>query len=156
MQSVRSLRDAITQQHLDAESKRILADSLMKSAEQHEANGDDVRAKLDRDSAERYLRDLSVIENNIANYESEVMKREQKAKEIEKRIEALHERFKHDLQRLEKDKQSIGIGVLTGTEREVIRRGLNNRNINSKEKDLQKHYDHDLQKLIDEQKLILG
>lgn len=156
MQSVSSLRDAINQQHTAAESKRILADSLIKSAEQREANGDDVRAKLDRDSAERYLRDIDAIEKNIANYESEVMKREQKAREIEKRIATLNERYKHDLGRLENDKKSIKEDITMGNDAAVMMDTLKNKRIDNKEEELQKNHDRELQKLIDEQKLVLG
>ncbi len=156
MQSVSTLRNTINHQLTDVESKRILVDSLVKSAEQHEANGDDVRARLDRESAERYLRDLSTIENNIAGYESEITKREQKAREIEKRIDDLNQHFKRDLEQLEKDKNSVAMSVLAGSDIEAIKRKVKNKDIDKKEEELQKHYDHNLQKLINEQKLVLG
>lgn len=157
MLSVTSLRNAIHQQLADAESKRKLAESLMKQAEDHATRGDYARAQLDRNSAERYLRDLKGIENTIAGYEAEIMRRELKAKDIDKRINDLEQHFKHDAEQLEKEK-GIGVGgTLIGSplEAELLRRQLKNKGIDSKIVDLQKHYRHDIEQLENEKHSLL-
>ena len=156
MPSVASLRNTISQQQSDAQSKRKLAEDLMRSADEHAARGDEVRAKLDRDSAERYLRDLSGIENTVAGYEREITKREQKAREIDKRIDDLGRRFEHDLEQLEKEKESVREALLAYSDLEVASRMIKNRSIDHKESELHKHYKRDLAKLEQEKRDLLG
>lgn len=156
MLSVSSLRNAINQQLSDAENKRRQAESLMKRAEEHAASGDYARAQLDRDSAERYMRDVHGIEGTIAGYEIEIQRRQLKARNIDKQIDDLEHHFKHNLEQLEKEKLSISVGVLTGEDAEILRRQLKNKGIDSKIDDLVKHHKHDLEQLEREKNDLIG
>lgn len=156
MLSVSSLRNAIGQQLADAETKRKQAESLMKRAEEHAASGDYARAQLDRDSAERYMRDVHGIEGTIAGYEIEIQRRQLKARDIDKQIDDLEQHFKHNLEQLEKEKLSVGVGVLTGEDAEILRRQLKNRGIDNKISDLEKHHNHDLEQLQRDKNDLLG
>lgn len=156
MLSVNSLRDAINQQLSDAESKRKLIESLTRSADDHEARGDETKAKLDRDSAERYQRDLDVIEGTIAAYQRDIEHRESKALEIDKRIDELTQRFEHDIQQLEDDKKNVKVAVVALSESEAARWQYQNMRISSKEEDVRKHYERELDRLQREKANLLG
>lgn len=157
MPSVISLRDVINQQLSDLESKRKLATDLMNSAAEHEARGDEVKAKLDRDSAERYLRDVEGIEKTIAGYQSDIQHREQKAAEIDRRIADLKARFDRDFKALDDDKESILAGLAqTGNNFDAARRAIKDRNLNNKQQQLEKDFHRDLDKLEREKQMILG
>ena len=157
MPSVISLRDVINQQLSDLESKRKLATDLMNSAAEHEARGDEVKAKLDRDSAERYLRDVEGIEKTIAGYQSDIQHREQKAAEIDRRIADLRARFDRDFKALDDDKESILAGLAqNGNNFDAARRAIKDRNLNKKQQQLEKDFHRDLDKLEREKQMILG
>lgn len=156
MLSIASLKNAINKELAEADSKRQLADSLMTNAQQHESRGDAVRAKLDHDSAQRYLRDLEGIEHIIAGYEAEIAHREQKAREIDKKIDDLNRRFEHDIQQLEGDKGSVVRTLVMGTERQAIQREFKNKAIDNKEQELRRKYQRELDHLQSEKRNILG
>lgn len=156
MLSLASLKDAIKNQLADAESKRSLAESLMKKAEDHEAREDHARAKIDRDSAERYLRDVKVIEDTIAGYETEIIQREQKITEIDKQISELTQRHEHNLEQLEGEKKSVKLAILTMPELEAAQRQVQNSRIDNKQEELQKHYQRDLDRLQRERANLAG
>lgn len=157
MPSVASLRDVITQQQSDLESKRKLADDLMRSSAEHEARGDDVKAKLDRESAERYLRDADGIASTIAGYESDIQRREQKAAEIEQRIADLKSRFDREFKELESEKESVLAGFAQSNDNfEAAKRAVKDRNLNNKQQQLEKDFHRDLDKLERERQLVLG
>jgi chromosome segregation ATPase len=157
MPSVASLRDVITQQQSDLESKRKLADDLMRSSAEHEARGDDVKAKLDRESAERYLRDADGIASTIAGYESDIQRREQKAAEIEQRIAELKSRFDREFKELESEKESVLAGFAQSNDNfEAAKRAVKDRNLNNKQQQLEKDFHRDLDKLERERQLVLG
>lgn len=157
MPSVISLRDVINQQQSDLESKRKLASDLMNSAAEHEARGDEVKAKLDRDSAERYLRDVEGIEKTIAGYQSDIQHREQKAAEIDRRIADLRARFDRDFKALDDDKESILAGLAQNSNNfDAARRAIKDRNLNNKQQQLEKDFHRDLDKLEREKQMILG
>jgi hypothetical protein len=157
MPSVASLRDVITQQQSDLESKRKLADDLMRSSAEHEARGDDVKAKLDRESAERYLRDADGIASTIAGYESDIRRREQKAAEIEQRIAELKSRFDREFKELESEKESVLAGFAQSNDNfEAAKRAVKDRNLNNKQQQLEKDFHRDLDKLERERQLVLG
>ena len=157
MPSVISLRDFIKQQQSDLESKRKLASDLMNSAAEHEARGDEVKAKLDRDSAERYLRDVEGIEKTIAGYQSDIQHREQKAAEIDRRIADLRARFDRDFKALDDDKESILAGLAQNSNNfDAARRAIKDRNLNNKQQQLEKDFHRDLDKLEREKQMILG
>ena len=157
MPSVISLRDVINQQQSDLESKRKLASDLMNSAAEHEERGDEVKAKLDRDSAERYLRDVEGIEKTIAGYQSDIQHREQKAAEIDRRIADLRARFDRDFKALDDDKESILAGLAQNSNNfDAARRAIKDRNLNNKQQQLEKDFHRDLDKLEREKQMILG
>lgn len=157
MPSVASLRDVITQQQSDLEGKRKLADDLMRSAADHEARGDEVKAKLDRESAERYLRDAEGIASNIAGYESDIQRREQKAAEIDQRIAALRTRFERDFKEMEDEKESVLAGLMQSNNNfDAARRAVKDRNLNNKQEQLQKDFHRELDRLEREKQLVLG
>lgn len=157
MPSVVSLRDTIHQQQFDLESKRKLADDLMRSSAEHEARGDDVKAKLDRESAERYLRDAEGIEKTIAGYQADIQHREQKAAEIDRRIADLKARFEHELRQLESEKESVLAAMAFRDDNvEAARRAVKDKQLNDKEQQLQKDFQRELDKLERERQLLLG
>lgn len=156
MPSVNTLRKAINEQLLEADNKRKRAESLMKSAEDHAGRGDYTNAQRDRDSAERYMRDVHGIEEMVAGYEIEIQRRQLKARDIDRQIDDLEQHFKHNLEQLEKEKLSIGVGILTGEDAEIIRRQLKNRGIDNKIGDLEKHHKHDLEELHRQKNDLLG
>lgn len=157
MPSVASLRDIINQQQSDLASKRKLADDLMRSAAEHEARGDDVKAKLDRESAERYLRDAEGVEKYITDYQAEIQRREQKAAEIERRIAELKSRFEREFKALESKKESVVAAlVFRDDNMEAARRAVKDERLGDKEEQLQKDFKRELDKLEREKQLVLG
>lgn len=157
MPSVASLKIAINQQLSDAENKRLIAEKLMRSADEHAERGDEVKAKLDRDSAERYLRDLEGIEKTIAEYEADIEKREQKAAEIDKRMAELRQRFEHDFKGLESEKESVVAALMFRDDNVVAaQRAAKDKKLNDKEQELQKNFEHELDRLEREKQFILG
>ena len=157
MPSVVSLRDTIHQQQFDLESKRKLADDLMRSSAEHEARGDEVKAKLDRESAERYLRDAEGIEKTIAGYQADIQHREQKAADIDRRIADLKTRFEHETRHLEDEKKSVLSAIVFRDDlREAALRAAKDKQLNDKERQLQRNFQRELGNLEREKQLLLG
>ena len=157
MPSVVSLRDTIHQQQFDLESKRKLADDLMRSSAEHEARGDEVKAKLDRESAERYLRDAEGIEKTIVGYQTDIQHREQKAADIDRRIADLKARFEHETRHLEDEKKSVLSAIVFRDDvREAARRAVKDKQLNDKERQLQRDFQRELGNLEREKQLLLG
>jgi hypothetical protein len=150
MLSINSLQHAIRSQSDDISSKRKLAEDLLRSAEQHEARDDTVNAQRDRQSAERYLRDIEGIEKTIAEYEADVEKRQLKAKDIEKQLDDLDQRFKRELEQLEKQKiDVVDVDVLMSPfpEAEMIRRKAKDNSVDNKIENLTKQHQKERDKL---------
>lgn len=156
MPSIDSLRSTIQQQQTAAESKRKLAEDLLRTADQHEASGDEARAKLDRESAERYLRDLEEIEKTIAGYEADIRNREQKAAEIDKKIADLRQRFEREFKGLEDEKESVKAAILFRNDNiEAARRAIKDKRLDDKEEQLQKDLKRDVDKLEHEKSSLI-
>ena len=157
MLSVTSLRHAIDGQLSEAASKRKLAEDLMRSADEHAARGDEVKAKMDRDSAERYLRDIEGIERTIAGYEADIQHREQKAAEIERRINDLRSRHEHEMRSLEDQKEPVVARLMYRDDNIIAaKNAVKDKNLSNKQQDLQKHFERELDKLEREKQLLLG
>jgi hypothetical protein len=105
--SVDSLQNEIQRRYLDAQSKRKLVDSLLRSADDHERAGNETQAKLDRESAARYERDAEDAEKQAGIYEAEVLVRMQRAANIDREIEQTNHQFKAKLDELENKKKSL-------------------------------------------------
>jgi hypothetical protein len=105
--NISTLRHNLARQHDDIENKRKLADSLFQTAEQHEQAGDTVRAKLDRDSAERYLADATRAEQETSIIELEIIRRETKASKIDDEMEELTKQHQKDIEKLQQEKSKL-------------------------------------------------
>lgn len=105
--NISTLRHNLHRQHDDIENKRKLADDLFSSAEQHEQNGDTVKAQLDRQSAERYLADATRAEQETSIIEMEILRRETKASQIDDKIEQENKDHQKRIDSLEKEKSSL-------------------------------------------------
>ena len=83
MPGANRLETTIIQLNGDIKSKQSMVDSLQASAKTHAENGDDVRAKTDQDSADRYTEDLNNLQSQIASMQIMMQVKKQKAKSIE-------------------------------------------------------------------------
>ena len=129
----------------------------MRSADEHAARGDEVKAKMDRDSAERYLRDIEGIEKIIAGYEADIQHREQKAAEIERRINDLRSRHEHEMRSLEDQKEPVLARLMYRDDNIIAaKNAVKDKNLSNKQQDLQKHFERELDKLEREKQLLLG
>jgi hypothetical protein len=155
MINLASLEQAIADRQAEITNKQTLADKLLSDAETHAANGDEVQAQRDRDSAERYLEDVRIAKQDMDNYSEERRERSEKVKQIDRKIEDLNERYRRDIDRLEQEKASIPVSVITRSEPEIAMHELNNKNLDNNQKDIHKRYQHDLEQLEREKRNLL-
>lgn len=107
MVSINSLRSLMIKLEGDRDSARKLAADLRASAAQHAENGDDIKAKIDSDSAERYEREAEQYNSQMARYDAEVQAREERSKAVEDQIAQLKQNFDQELDRLTREKDNL-------------------------------------------------
>ncbi len=101
------LQTTIMQLNGDLESKQKLAESLLTSAKTHADSGDDVKAKLEQESAEKYQKEAEEIQGKIANMQALITVNHLRVKSIEKDIDNLTSNYKKELDKLESERDSL-------------------------------------------------